>query len=128
MRQNEIILGDCREGAQGRLFLVQQVELLDVEQFEDWPFPGLTAAETAQSRLARSPEFTAVIAATILSLDLAVMAESQVIAALPDEWKAALGDWVHGRLTDYEAKPYGIEVTFVAHEGSGGFHFTYRKS
>ncbi|WP_353192151.1 hypothetical protein [Pandoraea pnomenusa] len=128
MRQNEIILGDCRQGAQGQLFLVQRVELLEVERFEAWPFPGLTAAETAQSTLARSPEFTAVIAATILSLDHTAPAESQVIAALPDEWKAALRDWVHGRLTDYEAKPYGIQVTFVAHEGAGGFHFTYRKN
>lgn len=126
MRQNEIILGDCRNSAQGQLFLVQPVGLINPNRHEAWPFPGLTTEETAKSALAQSQEFKAVIAATILSTE--VMTEKQVIAALPDEWKAALGPWVHARLTDFEAKPYGIEVTFVAHDGGSGHHFQYRKT
>jgi len=83
MRQNAITLGDCQAGAQGQLLLVQPVEVTEAHRFEEWPLPSLNAAETVQSTLAKSPEFKAVIAATILSLNL--MTESQVIAALPNE-------------------------------------------
>lgn len=109
------------------LFLVQPAPHLDVARFEAWPFPGLTALETAQSSLALSSEFRAVIVSTIHSLEHAMVTEQQVLAAIPLDWKTALGPWAHAGLSDREAEAYGIKVKYVPHDG-GGFHFQYQQA
>lgn len=109
------------------LFLVPCVDGLNASRYEAWPFPGLTALETAQSVHAQSPEFKAVIAATALTIGHVAPTESQVLAALPDEWKVSLGRWSHASLTETEAKLRGLEVKHVSHDGHG-YHFGYRRT
>lgn len=109
---------------QADLMLVQPALRLDVERFEAWPFPGLTANETAQSALAQSAEYKAAIAATILS-GPAWTTESEVRAAIPQDWKDALGRFFHASLCQREGEQHGIDVKHVSHDG-GGFHIEYR--
>lgn len=107
---------------QGDLFM--PAPRLDVTRFEAWPFPGLTARETAQSALAQSPEYKEAIAAAILSGPAQLVTESQVCATIPQEWKDALGRFFHATLSAREGEQHGIRVKHVPHDG-GGYHFEY---
>lgn len=98
---------------------------LDVARFEKWPFPGLTAEETAQMLLSQSAEFTSVVAAAIKSYGGGSVVEGQVQAAIPDDWKRLLGRWMHGALSVWQAEQHGIDVKYVTHDGKG-HHFEFR--
>ncbi|QBY56128.1 hypothetical protein [Cupriavidus oxalaticus] len=106
------------------LLLVPSAPILDVARYASWPFPGLTARETAQSVLAQSAEYKQAIAATILS-GPAWTTESEVRAAIPQDWKDALGRFFHASLCQREGEQHGIDVKHVSHDG-GGFHIGYR--
>ncbi len=110
---------------QSDLLLVPPAPQFDEARFESFPYPGLTPRESAQSALAQSPEFKAAIAAVIQS-GPAVVVESQVRAAIPKDWEAALGRFCHAHLCQREADAYGIDVKYVSHGGSGGHHWEYR--
>ncbi|SCU94490.1 conserved hypothetical protein [Cupriavidus necator] len=109
---------------QADLFLIPPAPALDVARFEAWPLPGLTARETAQCVLSKSATFKAAIVATILSLGLPKATDYQIHAAIPDDWKVALGPWMHCGLADWQAEPHGIKVQHMPHDG-GGFHFEF---
>lgn len=91
----------------------------------EWPFPGLTPIESAQSALSMSKEFADVIAATFFSQGGAMMTSKQVKAILPADWLEVLGRYAHASLTSNQAQVRGIEFKHVGHEG-GGFHLEYR--
>jgi hypothetical protein len=107
------------------LFLIPPAPPLDVARFEVFPFPGLTARESAQSALAQSAAFKAAIAATILSGPTPIT-YSEVRAAIPQDWQDALGRFCHACLSAREGEQHGIEVKYVAHDGGRGFHWEYR--
>lgn len=107
---------------QGDLFM--PAPRLEVERYAAWPFPGLTARETAQSALAQSPEFQAAIAAAILSGPAQLVTESMVRAAIPQDWKDDLGRFFHANLTARDGEQHGIRVKHVPHDG-GGYHLEY---
>ncbi|MCP3018011.1 hypothetical protein [Cupriavidus basilensis] len=110
---------------QGDLFLIQPVPRLDVARFEAWPFPGLTARETAQCALSMSAEYKAAIASAIASVNHPMTTESMVLAAIPQDWKDVLGPWFHANLSAREGEQHSIEVKYVTHDGAG-FHWEYR--
>ncbi|CAG9169909.1 hypothetical protein [Cupriavidus pinatubonensis] len=107
---------------QGDLFMT--ASRLEVARFAAWPFPGLTARETAQSALAQSPEYKAAIAAAILSGPAQLVTESMVRAAIPQDWKDDLGRFFHAILSAQEGERHGIRVKHVPHDG-GGYHLEY---
>ncbi|APF86893.1 hypothetical protein HI806_09100 [Ralstonia solanacearum] len=109
---------------QADLFLIPPAPHLDAARFEAWPLPGLTPMETAQCLLSHSQAFKAAIVATILESGMTAATEQQISAAIPPDWKDALGRWLHSSLADWEARQHGIEVRHVPHDG-GGFHRTY---
>lgn len=111
---------------QSEMMLVPAAIPLDVERYAAWPFPGMTALETAQSALSMSQEFQEVIAATILSMPGRMGVSNLVQASIPQEWRDALGEFCHASLCERVARQHGIEVDHVPHEGSGGFHIQYK--
>jgi len=110
---------------QSDLFLVPSAPRIDATRYEAWPFPGLTAHETAQSVLAQSAAYKSAIAATILSGTADLLTESMVRAAIPQDWQDALGRFCHASLCQREAELHGIRLKHVPHDG-GGFHVEYR--
>lgn len=103
-----------------------------VPQFEPvahWPFPGLSANDTARASIASSSAYVDLIAA-VIKFHGGPVTESQVIALIPAEWRVLLGRWAHGHLTTTQARERGIEANYVGHDASGdrvgGFHFSYR--
>ena len=106
------------------LTLIPPAPRLDVARYEAWPFPGLTARETAQSVLAQSREYKAAIAAAILSGPAQLVTESMVFAAMPQDWKDTLSRFFHASLCQREGEQHGIRVKHVAHDG-GGYHIEY---
>lgn len=112
------------------LFLIPPAPALDVARYEAWPLPGMSAHQTAQCLLAQSAAYTGAIVATILSLGLPKATDYQIRAAIPQDWRDALGPWLHCALADWQANPHGIKVKHMAHDGSGfhfEFHLTERK-
>jgi len=110
---------------QAEFMLIPAAIPLDVERFSAWPFPGMTALETAQSFLSQSQEFQEVIAATILSMPGKAGTSGQVRAAIPQEWQDALGEFCHASLCAREGERHGIDVKHVSHDG-GGYHIQYK--
>lgn len=91
----------------------------------EWPYPGMTPAESAQSSLSQSNEFADVIAATIFSQGSAVLTQQQVCHLIPRDWIELLGKFAHAGLSVSQAEKRGIDCKYVGHEG-GGFHFQYQ--
>lgn len=93
----------------------------------DWPFPGMSPSDSARAGIAMSSEFTDTIIAVMKANPGRAGTDVQVLALIPEDWKALLGPWAHGRIEDRQGRPHGIRVTQVMHEGpGGGFHREYR--
>lgn len=93
----------------------------------DWPFPGMSPSDSARAGIAMSREFLDTIVATIKANPGRAGTDAQVLALIPEDWKALLGTWAHGSIEDRDGRPHGIKVTQVMHEGpGGGFHREYR--
>jgi len=91
----------------------------------DWPYPGLTAEDSARSGLAMSEEYADMLAAVIYSQAPAVLTSKQVLALIPSEWRALLGRFSHGSLSWTCCEKRAIRSNYVAHD-DGGFHFTFQ--
>lgn len=91
-----------------------------------WPFPGMTAEDSARAALALSDEFADLCAAVIKRRGGDVLTGAQVTAALPADWRTLLGPWATCALCHRTGAARGIKVQYVHHEGGGGFHFTYQ--
>ena len=98
---------------------------LDLEPHQSWPYPGLTPVDCARAQLSRSKAYTDVIAA-VIKRHGGQMTDAEVKAAIPTDWLNLLGRWAHASLSPRQGEDLGIEVKYVGHEGSGGFHFTYK--
>lgn len=93
----------------------------------DWPFPGMSPSDSARAGIAMSREFIDTIIAVIKANPARAGTDAQVLALIPEDWKALLGAWAHGSIEDRDGRPHGIKVTRVTHEGpGGGFHREYR--
>lgn len=90
-----------------------------------WPYPGLTPEESARAAWGISSEYADMLAAVVQSQAGAELTTGQVLALIPAEWRALLGDWVHASLCPRQGEEHGIEVRYVHHDG-GGHHFTYQ--
>jgi len=91
-----------------------------------YPFPGMTPEDCARSAIANSEEFADAIAWTLRCPGAGgPRTASQILAALPQDWRDLLGKWAHGSLTQWRARARGIRETYVAHDGGHGFHFSY---
>jgi len=94
-------------------------------RYQAYPFPGMTPEDCARSAIANSEEFADVIAWTLNGPGGGgPRTGSQILVALPQDWRDLLGRWAHGRLTQRQAQARGIRDTYVGHDG-GGFHFSY---
>lgn len=91
----------------------------------EWPYPGLTSVESAQSSLSMSDEFADVIAATFFSQGGSALTQKQVLHLLPRDWVELLGRFAHAILSSSQAETRGIECKYVGHD-DGGFHFQYQ--
>lgn len=92
----------------------------------DWPYPGMTPEDSARSAASQCSAYIDVVAAVILRRGGDVMTSAEVLAAIPEDWRALLGQWAHGGLSASQGAMRGIDVKYVHHEGAGGFHFEYR--
>jgi len=90
-----------------------------------WPYPGLSPLESAQSAFTKSSAWADMLALVILKAG-GEITQNQVLHAIPADWRNAAGRWAHGHLSHDQARVRGIHATFVNHEGSGGFHFSYQ--
>jgi len=90
-----------------------------------WPYPGLTAEDSARSALSLSAQFVEVIALTIKRAKAVVTTDAQVMALLPADWLHVLGRWAHATLAQWQGAQHGIRVEYVSH-GDGGHHWEYR--
>lgn len=91
-----------------------------------YPFPGMTPEDCARSAIANSEEFADAIAWTLKGPGGGgPLTASQILAALPQDWRDLLGQWAHGHLTQWRARARGIRETHVAHDGGHGCHFSY---
>lgn len=90
-----------------------------------WPYPGLTPENSARAAWGLSSEYADLLAALVQSRGGAELTSGQILAMIPADWRALLGDWVHASMSHREGEARGIDVRYVSHDG-GGFHFTYR--
>ena len=90
-----------------------------------WPYPGLTAENSARAAWGISSEYADMLAAVVQAQAGAELTSGQVLALIPADWHALLGDWVHASLCPRQGEERGIEVRYVHHDG-GGHHFTYQ--
>jgi len=92
----------------------------------DWPFPGMSPEDSARAAITLGVQYTELLAA-IIKRDGGPITDSQVLAAVPEDWRALLGPWAHGHLTHSQGRTHGIHVEYVAHDGDGkgGYHFNY---
>lgn len=92
---------------------------------DDWPFPGLTPEESAQSSWALSEEYADLLAAVIKTKGGAELTTKQVLALVPKDWRDLLGRFAHGSIGWTQGELRGIKTKYVAHD-DGGFHFTFQ--
>lgn len=90
-----------------------------------WPYPGLTPENSARAGWAISSEHADMVAAVVKSRGGAELTEAQVLALVPADWRALMGDFAHASLSPREGESRGVDVRYVWHDG-GGFHFTYQ--
>lgn len=90
-----------------------------------WPYPGMTPEDCARAAWGISSEYSDMLAAVVQAQAGAELTSGQVLAHIPSDWRALLGDWVHASLCPRQGDERGIEVRYVHHDG-GGHHFTYQ--
>ena len=90
-----------------------------------WPFPGMTPADSARASLARTEEYQEMLASVIKASGCTRITTKEVLARVPTDWRDICGQYAHATLWNWTAKKHGIEIIYVPHEGSGGFHFEY---
>jgi hypothetical protein len=86
----------------------------------------MTPEDSARSAASRCSAYIDVVTAVILRRGGDVMTGAELLAAILEDWRALLGPWAHGSLSSSQGLLRGIDVKYVSHEGSGGFHFEYR--
>lgn len=97
-----------------------------LQPHHEWSFPGMSPEDSGRKGWAISSEYADLLAAVVKSQGGDELTDKQVMALVPDDWKALLGPFVHGGLTHRQGEQRGILVKFTSHEGGGGFHFSYR--
>lgn len=92
----------------------------------DWPFPGMTPEDSARASMTSSQEYQEMLAAIINAAGGTRLTTTQVLAAIPEDWRDLCGKYTHATVANWVAKKHGIEIIYVGHEGTGGFHFEYQ--
>lgn len=91
----------------------------------NWPYPGLTAEDSARAAIVSSEQYGEMLAAVIKAHRGARMTTQEVLAAVPKDWRDLCGRFAHGNISHSLGQKHGIESIYVNHEGHG-FHFEYR--
>lgn len=91
----------------------------------DWPYPGMTPEDSARASMSRTEAYHEMLAAVIKANGGARLTTSEVLAAVPADWREVCGKYVHATLPNWTAKEHGIEIIYVPHD-DGGLHFEYR--
>lgn len=91
----------------------------------EWPFPGMTAEDSARAAWAGSEDYADMLAAVIQSQGGAELTKQQVFALIPKDWRDLLGQFAHGSIGWTQGEKRGIQTKYVPHDG-GGFHFTFQ--
>lgn len=124
--QQQLLFPDASiVAAPAQVIQILPAPALDLKPHQSWPYPGLSPEDCARAELSRSEEYTQVIAA-VIKRHGGLMTDAEVKAAIPTDWLTLLGRWAHASLSPRQGEDLGIEVKYVGHEGSGGFHFTYK--
>ena len=90
-----------------------------------WPFSGMTPEDSARASLAQTEEYQEMLAAVIKASGCARITTKEVLARIPKDWREICGQYAHATLWNWTAKKHGIEIIYVPHESTGGFHFEY---
>lgn len=91
----------------------------------NWPFPGMTPEDSARATLTRTEGYQEMLASVIKASGTARITTKEVLARVPADWRDLCGKYAHATLANWAAKKHGIEIVYVPHESSGGFHFEY---
>lgn len=90
-----------------------------------WPYPGMTPEDSARASLTQSKEYQEMLASVINASGCERITTKEVLARIPKDWRDICGEYAHATLSNWAAKEHGIEIIYVPHESSGGFHFEY---
>jgi len=86
----------------------------------------MTPEDSARASMSHTEAYHEMLAEVIKAKGGARLTTQQVLAAVPTDWRELCGRYAHGNIPNWTAKKHGIECTYVAHEGGGGFHFEYQ--
>lgn len=87
---------------------------LDIARHQAWPYPGVTARECAQTSVAMSDEYQDMLAAVIKTQGGTQLSSDGVKALIPDDWRKLLGKFLHATMVEWQCKPRGIELSYLA--------------
>lgn len=87
---------------------------LDIAHYQAWPFPGSTPRECAQADLARSGSYLDMLAAVIKTQGGTQLSSDGVKALIPADWRKLLGKYLHATMVEWQCKPRGIELSYLA--------------
>lgn len=90
-----------------------------------WPFPGMTPEDSARASLTQGNEYQEMLASVIKASGCARITTKEVLALVPKDWRDLCGKYAHATIANWTAKKHRIEIIYVPHESSGGFHFEY---
>ena len=93
---------------------VPPAPMLDIARHQAWPFPGSTPRECAQADLARSNGYMDMLAAVIKTQGGTQLSSDGVKALIPDDWRKLLGKYLHATMVEWQCKPRGIELSYLA--------------
>lgn len=98
-----------------------------LEPHYEWPYPGLSPEDSARASVASSALYMDLLITLVKQHGGPMLTDSQLLALVPEAWRALLGPWTHACLCPRLVEPHGIEVSQVVHDGGGdGFHWVYR--
>jgi hypothetical protein len=91
----------------------------------DWPYPGMTPEDSARASLVQTDGYQEMLASVVKASGCARITTREVLARVPADWRDLCGQYAHATLSNWTAKKHGIQIIYVPHESSGGFHFEY---
>lgn len=92
---------------------VPRAPQLEISRHKEWPYPGSTPTECAQTSLAMSDAYADMLAAVIKTQGGNQLSSDGVMALIPDDWRKALGKYLHATMVEWQCKPRGIDLRYL---------------
>lgn len=87
---------------------------LDIARHQANPYPGYTPLECAQASMVRSAEYLDMLAAVIKRQGGTQLSSEGLKALIPDDWRRLVGKYLHATMVEWQCKPRGIELSYLA--------------